>query len=176
MDSVSCAEMPILRPLASACSRRFSRCPTVALAAWAVCAYCSFMGRALAQQQAAPSAAISVWNGVYTNEQAKRGEGLYLQQCSSCHLADLMGVEYTPPLTLDYFISDWGLGVPTVGDLFERMRTSMPKDKPGSLSRQEYADILAHILTLNNVPAGQKELDQDAIALNHIRMTARPQQ
>jgi cytochrome c len=148
---------------------------TVALAVWAFCAYYSFMCRAAVPQQAAPGAAISVWNGVYTDEQAKRGEGLYLRECSSCHLEDLMGTEYTPPLTVDFFVSDWGLGALTVGDLFERIRTSMPKDKPGSVSRQEYADIIAHILKLNKVPAGQKELDEDAIVLKQIRMSAKPQ-
>jgi hypothetical protein len=168
-------KMSAIRP-PFASSRHFSRPLTVALAVWAFCACYSFICRAAAEEQAAPGAAMSVWNGVYTDEQAKRGEGLYLRECASCHLEDLMGVEYSPPLTIDFFISDWGLGALTVGDLFERIRTSMPKDKPGSLSRQGYADILAHILKLNNFPAGRKELDHDAIVLKQIRMNAKPQQ
>src|ERR1700736_4987928 len=85
--------------------------------------------------------ALSIWDGVYTEEQAKRGEPLYTATCGSCHGPDLTGGEMAPGLTGGEFRSDWdGL---TVGDLFERVRVSMPQDSPGSLSRQQYADILA---------------------------------
>jgi mono/diheme cytochrome c family protein len=77
--------------------------------------------RALLAQQA-----LSIWDGVYTEEQAKRGEPLYTATCASCHGPDLSGGEMAPGLTGGEFRSDWdGL---SVGDLFERTRVSMPQN------------------------------------------------
>src|SRR5229473_541447 len=77
----------------------------------------------------------SIWDGVYTEEQARRGEPLYTATCGSCHGPDLSGGEMAPSLTGGDFRSDWdGL---SVGDLFERTRVSMPQNNPGSLSRQQ---------------------------------------
>src|SRR5688572_22730751 len=80
---------------------------------------------------AAAQAPRTVWDGVYTNEQADRGEKLYAQYCAQCHGDALGGVESAPPLTGSAFASNWE-GLP-LGELFERMRSSMPQDKPGSL-------------------------------------------
>src|SRR5436190_16742407 len=57
----------------------------------------------------------------------------------------------------------------TLGDLFERMRTSMPQNDPGGLSRQQNADILAYVLSSNKFPAGTTELGRDTEALKQIR-------
>ena len=62
----------------------------------------------------------------------------------------------------------------SVGDLFERTRTLMPSDRPGSLSGQTYADIMAFIAQKNGYPAGPKELDDDLAVLKGIRITAKP--
>src|SRR5687767_1834428 len=74
----------------------------------------------------------TVWDGVYTREQAERGEKLYRQECGRCHGDDLAGIESAPALTGSTFAPNWD-GVP-LSDLLERMRVSMPQDKPGSLS------------------------------------------
>jgi len=109
----------------------------------------------------------SVWDGVYTDEQAKRGAPLYSQYCASCHGAELTGGEMAPALVGSDFSSNWnGL---TLGDLFERMRTSMPQDNPGGLSRQQNTDILAYILSANTFPAGTSELARETEVLNQIR-------
>ena len=63
------------------------------------------------------------------------------------------------------------MGVP-VGDLVERIRVSMPQDKPGSLSLQQNVDVVAFILKFNMAPAGQVELPRDADALKAIRIVA----
>src|SRR5882724_5228478 len=77
----------------------------------------------------------SVWDGAFTKEQAKRGEGLYAQNCSACHGPDLSGNDEAAPLTGSAFLSNWdGL---TVGDLTERVRLSMPPNKLGTVSRQQ---------------------------------------
>ena len=64
----------------------------------------------------------------------------------------------------------------TVGDLFERIRISMPQDGPGRLSRQTYADILAHILAANQFPAGKTDLVPNADILKQITLDAQKPQ
>ena len=112
----------------------------------------------------------SVWAGVYTSEQSKRGEALYARECASCHGDLLTGGEQAPPLAGGEFMANWtGL---TVGDLFERIRKTMPMNKPGKLSREVNADILAFMLAVNKFPAGKTELSQNTEVLNQIRIEA----
>ena len=116
----------------------------------------------------------SIWDKVYTQEQAARGEKLYAEQCAQCHGEGLTGVESAPPLTGDMFNSNWE-GT-TLNDLFERIRTSMPQTKPGSLTRAQTADIVAHMLKVGNCPAGDAALDGQAGALTQIKfLTYKPQ-
>jgi S-disulfanyl-L-cysteine oxidoreductase SoxD len=113
--------------------------------------------------------AASVWDGVYTPEQANRGKALYGKACASCHGATLDGTGQAPPLEGGDFKNDWN--GQTVDDLFEKMQTSMPADQPGRLSREQNADILAFLLLANEFPSGQKELPSEAVALAKIRFT-----
>jgi cytochrome c len=109
----------------------------------------------------------TVWDGVYTDDQAKRGEGFYGKECASCHGGELTGGESAPPLAGDSFFANWnGL---TLGDLFDRIRVSMPQNAPGSLSRQQNVDILAFILKVNQFPAGKAELDRQTEILKQIK-------
>jgi len=109
----------------------------------------------------------TVWDGVYTDDQAKRGEGFYGKECASCHGSELTGGESAPALAGDSFFANWnGL---TLGDLFERIRISMPQNAPGSLSRQQNADILAFILKVNQFPTGKTELDRSTDILKQIK-------
>src|SRR2546426_10344397 len=90
--------------------------------------------RAQAPRAESPPDARSVWDGVYTEEQAKRGEPLYRKECASCHGDVLTGGESAPPLTGGAFLSNWnGL---TLGDLFDRIRKTMPLSAPGRLDRK----------------------------------------
>ena len=57
----------------------------------------------------------------------------------------------------------------TIGDLFERVRISMPQNAPGSLSGQQNADILAFMFSSNKFPAGQTELPKEAGILKQIK-------
>jgi S-disulfanyl-L-cysteine oxidoreductase SoxD len=110
----------------------------------------------------------SVLDGVYTQEQATRGHDLYIQSCAVCHGNGLEGGEEAPALAGGDFISNWnGL---TAGDLFERMRATMPHNKPGSLTRETHGAILAYILSVNKYPAGQTELSSQAEVLKQIRI------
>ncbi|HLH16804.1 MAG TPA: cytochrome c [Bryobacteraceae bacterium] len=110
----------------------------------------------------------SVWDGVYTAEQAKRGLALYGKECASCHGSDLTGGESAPPLTGAGFLSNWT--GQTVGDLFERTRQSMPQNNPGKLSRTQNADVIAYLLSMSGFPEGKAELDKVAEVLKQIRI------
>jgi S-disulfanyl-L-cysteine oxidoreductase SoxD len=115
-------------------------------------------------------ASKSQWEGVFTAEQAKRGEGLYGQYCASCHGPDLAGGEMAPGLTGGEFSSNWN--DLSLGDLFDRIRISMPQNAPGSLSRQQNADILAFMLSKAGVPAGTTELPSTNEMLAQIKYLA----
>jgi mono/diheme cytochrome c family protein len=107
-----------------------------------------------------------VWDGVYTEAQAVRGEKASGAQCASCHGQTLTGAEAAPALTGDVFNANWE-GVP-LGDLFERIRVSMPLDAPGTLSRQQTADVIAYMLKVGKFPAGGAELPTEAAALAQV--------
>ena len=109
----------------------------------------------------------SIWDGIYTEEQATRGKALYAQECASCHGGELTGGEMAPPLAGGEFMAGWdGL---TVGDLFERIRISMPQNAPGSLSGQQNADVLAFIFSAGKFPAGTTEMPKEAGILKQIK-------
>lgn len=112
----------------------------------------------------------SLWDGVFTPEQAKRGEAVYVGQCARCHGAELIGSDMNPPLAGPEFLSLWN--TKTVGDLFDRIRTTMPQDKPGSLTRQQDADVVAYLLNANKFPAGKVELETQTELLKQIQFDA----
>jgi mono/diheme cytochrome c family protein len=116
----------------------------------------------------------SVWDAVYTAAQAKKGEALAIAQCVSCHGDRLTGGESAPPLTGDQFNSTWE-GV-LLSDLADRIRTTMPLDKAGTLSRQQTTDVLAYMLSLSKIPAGTTPLPADALALGQIKYLSYPPQ
>ncbi|MGE0439794.1 MAG: c-type cytochrome [Gemmatimonadales bacterium] len=95
---------------------------------------------------AADAGADSV--GIYSDEQASRGQSLYRKNCVECHSASA----YTGAS----FRRVWGSR--TVYELWEQIRTTMPDDNPGKLSHQEYADVVAYLLKLNKLPPGPAEL------------------
>jgi mono/diheme cytochrome c family protein len=112
----------------------------------------------------------SVWDGVYSSEQAKRGQALYSKACASCHRADLEGHGPTPSLAGSEFRDRWD--GQTLDELFEKMQATMPADHPGSVSREDNAAILAFILRSNEMPAGEKDLPADSESLAKIHFTA----
>jgi quinoprotein glucose dehydrogenase len=143
-------------------------CVAVAGVGWAAAAE-----TASTSQSAATGSAVerTVWDGVYNDAQAKRGQELYQQECSSCHLDSLGGADMAPALAGDAFMTQWN--DLSLGDLFDRIRISMPQDKPATLSRQAYADIVAHMLKENHMPAGSAELQDDIAVLKQIKVLAK---
>jgi mono/diheme cytochrome c family protein len=113
----------------------------------------------------------SVWDGVFTEAQSDRGRALYGRECASCHGDSLGGGESAPPLVGDGFLANWnGL---TVGDLYDRIRVSMPQDNPGRLTRQQDADIVAYMLAFNQFPPGKADLDTHSEVLKQIQIRAK---
>jgi mono/diheme cytochrome c family protein len=109
----------------------------------------------------------TVWDGVYSEAQAKRGEAIYADRCSTCHAPDLTGMGQASPLTGADFAMDWN--DLSMNDLFDRTRVTMPADKPGTLTPQETADVLAYVLQKNGMPAGAADLSTDAGSLKALR-------
>ena len=108
----------------------------------------------------------SVWEGVYTKEQAARGKSRYFSSCAVCHGALLQGDSDSPELAGNSFMKRWG--DQSIGTLFAFASSQMPVGRPGSLGVQGYADVIAHILATNGFPDGQRELPPNAQALERI--------
>ena len=98
--------------------------------------------------------------GVYTADQAKRGEESYMNICVGCHAAGTYEGKG--------FQETWAGGRP-LSELYDQMAEKMPKDDPGSLEPKEYAQILAYILKKNGLPEGKAELPADSAALKKVR-------
>ena len=111
-------------------------------------------------------AANAAPNGVFTAQQVGRGKALYNQSCAGCHLEDLTGKDAAPALIAGTFSSHFG-GAP-IGDLVNRVRTTMPQSSPNSLTLQGYLDIVAYLLQANGAPAGAQELSGDSPALKNL--------
>src|SRR5262245_29130932 len=94
--------------------------------------------------------------GWYTQAQATRGAALFDRACASCHGADLSGGNFAPALAGDTFAGRWR--GQTVGDLFTIVKGTMPADEPKSLLDEEYADVVAYLLSKNGYLAGEKAL------------------
>jgi mono/diheme cytochrome c family protein len=111
------------------------------------------------------SAPPGVHNGVYTEEQAIRGQDIYSSRCLQCHGETLAGMDQAPPLTGPQFGGVWQ-GVPLEA-LVTRIGT-MPPDAPGTLTRAQSVDVLAYILWYNGLPYGDAPLDPAQGSLTKI--------
>jgi len=106
--------------------------------------------------ESSPQAAKrTVWDGLYSESQAARGRDAYNHACATCHMEDLGGHEYAGALTGYPFQMKWEDA--SVAEVFGRIRT-MPLGEAGSLTSQQYLDILAYVLQSNGYPAGKDEL------------------
>lgn len=112
----------------------------------------------------------SVADGVYTETQAKRGEQEYTQNCSFCHGEALEGSDVIPPISGKDFYAAWN--DKTVGDLFEKITTTMPATSPGSLTPAQAADLVAFMLSVAKYPAGAVEVAPKVEELKQIRIEA----
>ena len=107
-----------------------------------------------------PAEASTVLAGVYTLRQASRGEDMFRRVCAVCHESAEFGGRR--------FRSRWRNL--TVGAIYDFVFENMPQGNPGSLSTDEYVDILAYFLSMNEYPVGANELPADPSALRSIRV------
>lgn len=118
---------------------------------------------------------VSVWSGVYTAAQGKRGEALHADVCVMCHGRQLNGAAQSemppsPAIAGAGFLRKWA--GQTVAALFVIVRHTMPPDSPGTLTDQESVDAIAHMLAVSGIPAGNRELPLDPGALATIMIEA----
>jgi mono/diheme cytochrome c family protein len=118
----------------------------------------------------AQGAPRSSWSGVFTAAQADRGHQLFNDNCAKCHGATLAGDEMAPQLAGPDFLSNWN--GENVGDLVERIHSTMPADDPGKLSAAQATDIASFILSANQMPAGSAEMPRDQQLQQQIRIDA----
>lgn len=109
-------------------------------------------------RDAAGQGRLTTRSGVYSLEQSLRGRDVYLGYCKSCHTP----VTHTGPV----FNALWS--GKALSELYGYVRDKMPKNDPGSLSPEEYADVLAYLLRMNRLPTGANELPADSVKLKSI--------
>jgi mono/diheme cytochrome c family protein len=137
----------------------------VAVSVWALVAGAALFHASVGAQSK------SVNDGVYSDAQAKRGTALYAEQCASCHGENLEGVaDLFPALTGPAFGKSWQ--GKSVGELFEKVSTTMPALDPGSLKPEQSADVIAFILSKSKYPAGAADLAASADPLKQIQIVA----
>jgi hypothetical protein len=114
--------------------------------------------------QEGPPASRTTMAGVYTESQARKGAEVYKKNCTSCH----------PPAAYTgvAFRRAWA-GRP-VYEFFDLIRTTMPNNSPGKLSRGQYAEITAYVLKLNGLPTGETELPGEDLDLQRITIEVQP--
>lgn len=124
----------------------------VALAGYVLVSVLSLTGHA--------GQARTVSDGVYTADQAQRGQQLYKAQCLACHGEKLEGM-VGPMLAGDGFVAAWGGR--SAAELVDKIQNTMPLQAPGSLSRQQSIDITAYMLQVGNFKPGQAALTDAAL-------------
>src|SRR4051812_4278858 len=118
----------------------------------------------------APTADRKIWDGIYTAEQAARGKPRFENSCARCHNNELIGSERGPALKGNAFWNKYENH--SLGSLFTLIRDTMPRDGgAGVVSDEIKVDILAYILSRNDVPTGKDELQLNMSALESIKIT-----
>jgi mono/diheme cytochrome c family protein len=121
---------------------------------------------------------VSVRDGVFTASQAERGQAVYPGVCGTCHGRRLNGAPddpdmvSTPPLARAKFLRTWEGR--SLAALFEHTRATMPENNPGSLTDEEYIDVIAYMLSVSGIPTGDVELEPDPQSLARVVIEQRP--
>jgi mono/diheme cytochrome c family protein len=127
---------------------------------------------------APPGETRTIWDGVYTEEQARRGQQISRAPCGLCHGSRMNGAADDndmisgPPLARAYFLREWEGR--SLGALLTYSTATMPMSNPGFLPPEDYAAIIAYSLSLTGAPAGDTELPADTWDLAHILVTPQP--
>jgi len=112
----------------------------------------------------------SVNDGVYTSAQADRGKAVYAMNCAGCHGDKAEGGNAGPTLSGPDFTNVYKDG--NASALYTKISNDMPSSAPGSLTPEQYADVMAYVLSINKYPAGQAEIPKDGAGLKTVKMAA----
>ncbi len=96
-------------------------------------------------------------DGVFNQLQVDRGEKLVAKYCAQCHDQSYFQ---------DVFLQSWQFQ--TVQALYDEIQATMPRDQPGSLKDRQYAEVLAFIFSINDLPVGEEKLDYKNGGLEQI--------
>ena len=132
---------------------------------------------ALTHAQTSANEEGSVWDGVYSVSQAKKGAKLFVTHCIACHATqagEVSGHAPAPSVIGEDFEFRWLDS--SLADLFDVVRQTMPEGAPNSLSPGEYAALTAYLLQLNGYPAGVSDLDVSGYdSMTRIWIEKKPQ-
>ena len=135
--------------------------------------------------QGAPLSAgapVAIWDGVFSEAQARRGEQVFTTECSYCHKSDLSGGFFDDGLgrapalagkrAFDSSLMErWG-GL-TLADMVGAVAATMPQPRPSSLTLANYVDVVSYVLMKNDVPSGRSDLSGDVDALSRLTIGPR---
>jgi quinoprotein glucose dehydrogenase len=130
--------------------------------------------RAIAEDAA--DSTTSIWDGVFTEAQAKRGQAAYTGPCSRCHGYKLDGAPEdpdmlpAPPVAGAKFLRKWDGR--SLAALLEYTRATMPANNPGFLTDQEFIDIVAYMLSASGAPAAEEDMRADPRTLDLVVIRA----
>ena len=113
----------------------------------------------------------TIWDGVFTEAQASRGQRGYAQACARCHAEDLLGSSTAPALVGQAFFARFDRS--TADDVTQTIRQTMPQEAPDSLGAEAYVDIVSYLFKANGSPAGAAELTADRARLRQVLVTAK---
>ena len=116
-------------------------------------------------------ARLTIWDGVYTEDQAKRGEQSYARSCAKCHAEDLLGSTNAPALVGQPFFARFDRT--SADDVLDVIRRTMPQEAPDTLGMPVYADIVSYLFRSNGAPGGKTELPTERAKLREILVTSR---
>jgi len=112
----------------------------------------------------------SVNDGIYTAGQADRGKAVYAMNCAGCHGDKAEGGNAGPTLSGPDFTNGYKDG--NASALYTKISNDMPSSAPGSLTPEQYADVMAYLLSINKYPTGQAEIPKDGANLKSVKMAA----
>jgi len=121
---------------------------------------------------------LSIWDGIYTQEQADKGRAVFNSPCGLCHGSRLNGapddqdMRPAPPLARANFLRVWDGR--SLGMLYSYSRMTMPQSNPGFLPDEDYLAIIAHMLATTGVPPGDTPLSMEIKDLGRIRIGPAP--
>jgi cytochrome c len=113
----------------------------------------------------------TIWDGVFSEAQAERGQRGYREACAKCHAEDLLGTGNAPALVGEPFLGRFDRA--TADDVVQTVRQTMPQEAPDSLGMGSYVDIAAYLFKANGSPAGSADLPADRAMLKQVVVTTK---